>query len=148
LLSADTAIRCAHAAWLYRNWRPLPVLASGGGEKDQPFSVTMAKALHADGVPEASIWTEERSSNTHENAAYSAAILRAHGVKRIALVTEAYHMPRSERCFRKEGLEVVPAPCGFFNVREVVPNWDPVRHNEFVLHELIGLAWYRVKGWI
>ena len=32
LAGADTYPRTVHAAWLHKNWRPLPVLACGGGE--------------------------------------------------------------------------------------------------------------------
>jgi uncharacterized SAM-binding protein YcdF (DUF218 family) len=38
------------------------------------------------GVPAGMIWTEDRSKSTYENALFSAEILRAKGITRIALV--------------------------------------------------------------
>ena len=54
----------------------------------------MATALRDDfGVPVK--WTEGKSRNTAENAAFSAALLRPDAVRRVLLVTDAMHMPRS-----------------------------------------------------
>ena len=99
------------------------------------------------------IWTEERSRNTHENAVYGAEILRKHGIGRIALVVDAQSMPRAAACFRKQGIEVVPAPCEFrvFGQPlsdEFFPRWDAIRRNERTLHEALGFGWYWLRGWI
>ena len=97
------------------------------------------------------IWRENQSHSTYENAAYTAAILRARGIQRIALVTEAYHMPRAEACFRRQGLAVVPAPCCYrtsqFHGRmaEFLPQPKAVSHNEDNAHEWLGLLWYFVS---
>lgn len=92
----------------------------------------------------------DRSRSTYENAFYSAEILRQKGVGRILLVTEAYHMVRSERCFRKLGLSVIPAPCGAHELLPVVSTFIPdggaILDNEHALHEYIGLGWYGIKG--
>lgn len=66
------------------------------------------------------------------------------------LVTEATHMPRAERCFRKQGLAVVPAACCFtFLPRRpstLLPNWGGLARNEATLHEGFGLLWYWLSG--
>jgi uncharacterized SAM-binding protein YcdF (DUF218 family) len=112
----------------------------------------MRELLLEEGVPEHMIWTEDRSHSTHQNALYGAAILRQHGVQNIALVVEARSMPRAAACFRKEGLTVIPAPNDFRTwgpLRdELVPNWKALRRNEITLHEMVGMAWYRLRGWI
>jgi uncharacterized SAM-binding protein YcdF (DUF218 family) len=98
------------------------------------------------------IWTEERSESTHEAAVYAVQILRKKGISRIALVTEAYHMPRAEGSFRREGIEVIPAPCRFhklqFSWAELLPRLEAIDRNENVLHEWVGMLWYRARGWI
>jgi uncharacterized SAM-binding protein YcdF (DUF218 family) len=66
--------------------------------------------LEQEGVPPSKIWTEEQSRSTYENALYSAKLLHGSGIHRIALVMEADSMLRAELCFRKQGLEVTPAP--------------------------------------
>ena len=155
LAGQETFERCEFAAWLYRQWQPLPVLACGGSEGGhQPaYSVTMRQLLEQSGVPETMIWTDERSRNTHENAVYGAEILRKRGIGRIALVVDAQSMPRAAACFRKQGIEVVPAPCEFHVFgrplsEEIIPNWSAIRRNERTLHEAVGLSWYWLRGWL
>jgi hypothetical protein len=31
---------------------------------------------------------------------------------------------------------------------ELIPTWKAVLANEDSLHEFVGLAWYRLRGWI
>src|SRR5581483_6389830 len=113
---------------------------------------TMRELLRRAGVAENMIWTEEGSRSTHENAVFGAEILRKHGIQRIVLVVDAQSMPRAEACFRKEGMIVSPAPSEFRTFgpwsEELIPNWKALRTNEITLHEVMGLAWYRLKGWI
>ncbi len=158
LAALDTSShrRARHAAWLYRHWKPMPVVASGGmvGAPGHRIAVSgvMKEVLVAGGVPAEMVWIEDRSSSTYENAVCSAAILREKGIRRIALVTEAYHMPRAERAFRKQGFEVVPAPCCFrsTSARMTWERWFPsvsaLLRNEDSLHEWLGLLWYWVSG--
>ena len=99
------------------------------------------------------VWTEERSHSTAENASRTVQILRAKGISKIVLVTEAYHMPRAEACFRKLGMQVLPAPCSFNTMeplgwRDLGPDYRALSINENNLHEWIGLFWYRMKGLI
>jgi uncharacterized SAM-binding protein YcdF (DUF218 family) len=147
---SDTYERCAYAAWLYQHWTAVPVLASGGGRLKTPYSLAMREVMEHQGVPPDMIWTEETSRNTYENALYSARILRQKGIRKVALVTEAYHMSRAEQSFRKQGIEVVPAPCGFRKFHgtldEYIPDWQAVSWNEDTLHEAFGLLWYRIRG--
>lgn len=150
----ETYERCEFAAWLYKHWEPLPVLACGGrGKNGAPaFSLCMRDLLERAGVPETMIWTEETSRSTHENAMYGAEILRKHGIGTIALVVEAQSMLRAEACFRKQGITVVPAPSEFRELGpladELLPSWKAISRNEITLHEIAGLAWYRLRGWI
>jgi uncharacterized SAM-binding protein YcdF (DUF218 family) len=155
-LGNDTFERTLYAAWLYKNWRPLPVLVSGGTNSSgtPPYALVMQDTLRLQGVPDSAIWSEKESHSTYQNALYSTQILKKMGIHRIVLVTEAYHMLRAERSFRKQGLEVVPAPCGYRGygnkvyTHEFLPNWEPIAWNEDCLHELVGLLWYWVHGWI
>jgi hypothetical protein len=63
-------------------------------------------------------------------------------------------MLRAEKSFQKQGLEVVPAACGYraygsrLGAHEFLPNWEPIAWNEDSLHEFIGLVWYWTHGWI
>ncbi|MGA7235008.1 MAG: YdcF family protein [Bryobacteraceae bacterium] len=145
----DTYTRTRFAAWLYRHWKPLPVLAVAGSGDGGP---AMRDLLIASGVPETQIWMEQRSHTTYENALYGGQILRQHGIGRIALVVEARSMVRAAACFRKQGFEVVPAPSDFREwdpvSDEVLPSWKAIRGNEITAHEVLGLLWYRLHGWV
>jgi uncharacterized SAM-binding protein YcdF (DUF218 family) len=154
-LGSDTYERCQYAAWLHTHWRPLPVLACGGTEAQDipPYAITMREALEREGVPASAIWLEQRSHSTHENALYGAELLRRKGIRKIILVTDAYHMLRAAECFRREGMIVVPAACGYrtyqgFHPAVLLPGWEPIAWNEDVAHESLGLLWYWIRGWV
>lgn len=112
----------------------------------------MRDLLIRGGIPSDMIWAETQSHSTHENALYAAQILRQHGVRRIALIVDAQSMPRAEACFRRQGMDVFPAPSEFRTLgnwnEELLPRWTALRRNEVTLHELLGLVWYRVRGWV
>ncbi len=146
--------RCEHAAWIYAQ-RPLPVLACEGRRKHGTVSIAdsrMRRLLEEAGVPANMISVEGASTSTYENALYGARILRSQGISRIALVVESASMPRASACFRRQGIEVEPAPCDFREWdgwrNEWMPSWKAIRDNEVILHEMLGLLWYRLRGWI
>jgi uncharacterized SAM-binding protein YcdF (DUF218 family) len=148
-----TFVRCRYAAWLYRNWKPLPIVVSGGMDHQKAvLADVMRQTLESDGVPSQMIWTEGASRTTYESALFTARLLRAKSIRRIVLVTEAYHMPRSVLCFRKQGLDVIQAGCAArylqFKGRwtQFFPSARMIGYNEESLHEWIGLAWYRLSG--
>jgi uncharacterized SAM-binding protein YcdF (DUF218 family) len=149
-----TFSRCEFAAWIHRNRPELPVIASGGsaGGNQPAMAETMAALLRQAGVPQTMIWTEDLSRNTHESAVYCADILRRRGIREIALVVEARSMFRAAACFRKQGITVVPAPSAFRDWdtfgEEILPGWRTIARNEVTLHEMAGIVWYRLKGWI
>ena len=127
-------------------WSPLPA-------KFQPYNATRSEAavmagILADeyGVPVR--WQETRSRDTADNAAMSAEILKAAGIRRIVLVTQAFHMPRAAALFRAAGLEVVPAPTQFkaggallASPTDFLPSAYALRNTYYALHEWLGLAW-------
>ena len=153
-----TYLRARHAAWLHKNWRALPVLASGGPigrpPERQVVSDLMKEVLISEGVPAEMVWTERKSLNTHENAIYTIDMLRERGISKAVLVTEGIHMLRAERCFLKQGFAVVPAPCSYQHLlplpdwKAFMPKAQAIRANDSVLHEWAGLTCYWLRGWI
>ena len=147
--------RLRYAAHLQRK-TGLPILVSGGnggvdkGNRTGSEADSMAAALREDfGVPVK--WLEDRSGDTAENAAFSAAILRADGIHRILLVTDAMHMPRASAVFARAGLDVVGAPTMFFgrqplSIHAWVPSAEGMRRSWYATYEWVGLAWYRVRA--
>jgi uncharacterized SAM-binding protein YcdF (DUF218 family) len=147
----ETIERCEYAAWIYR-MHPLPMVVSGGGPRLPAFSETMRELIRRAGVPDEMIWTERRSHNTYQNARFTAEILRARGIQRVVLVVNARSMMRAAACLRKQGIQVVPAPSRFRDLgpwrNELFPDWRGLKGNEETLHEVLGLLWYRLRGWI
>jgi uncharacterized SAM-binding protein YcdF (DUF218 family) len=153
LLAQDTFQRLQHGVWLFKHWRPLPILVSGGPvDGYEPYAAPMKRALESEGIPDDGIWVEDRSRSTRENAVYSARILRQHQIARVALIVEANSMPRAAAVFRKEGITVIPAPIRFteldYDLTDIVPNWRATALNDETLHEYVGLVWYWLYGWI
>jgi uncharacterized SAM-binding protein YcdF (DUF218 family) len=112
----------------------------------------MQQVLLANKVPPEAILIEPRAESTYTNALYTAEMLRAAGVSKIVLVTDATHMPRAHLTFRKQGLDVVAAPCEFRTLRfgeglsDYLPSTTAISQNDDVLHEWVGLIWYKLSG--
>jgi uncharacterized SAM-binding protein YcdF (DUF218 family) len=88
-------------------------------------------------------WVDDQSRDTAENATRMAGILQGEGIRRIALVTDASHMPRAAAAFRGAGFEVVPAPTDFPIVRaRPLLEWLPSSHgmatNRSLIREWLG----------
>lgn len=89
-------------------------------------------------------WLDERSRDTAENAQQMARLLQAQGIRRIALVTNAWHLPRAIGHFERAGFEVLPAPMGYIEAKdrtllEWLPSGDGLTESRRVLREWLGL---------
>lgn len=123
----------------------LPVLASGG---DGEAAAIKRQLEHEFSVPVR--WTEGDSLTTEENALFSAKILAGARVQKILLVTHALHMPRAQRLFSDTGLQVIPAPTDFSSPTtlrwaDFWPSAEGRKTSQSALHEIVGLAWYRLR---
>ena len=93
-------------------------------------------------------WLEEESRTTWENALFSAQLLQPQGVRRVVLVTQAWHMPRARWCFEQAGFEVITAPMGYLSAGYARPmgGWLPesrvISQSSQLLNEAIGLFAY------
>jgi len=155
-LSPSSSRRCLYALELYRNFGPLPIFVTGSKADPGKTGPGEAETMHAFllelGIRPENVHLEMNSSTTHENAAFTSRMLREAGVQKILLVTEALHMPRSEACFRKEGIEVVPAPSSYhttefpWSISEFLPSVHGLGGFSDATHEWIGYGWYRLTG--
>jgi uncharacterized SAM-binding protein YcdF (DUF218 family) len=142
-----TLERLAEAA---RQWRRLglPILVSGG-PPDAPVATLMSTVLQEDfRVPVK--WREERSQNTFENALYSAEILRDAGIHAALVVAHPWDLARALWSFRAVNYPVVASPTTAggspsLSVNAFLPQVPALLESYYALHELIGLAWYRVR---
>lgn len=95
--------------------------------------------------------------NTRDEAVRTRALAQAQGWQRIILVTSACHMRRAEATFRKVGLDVIPFACDFAGTAALPWRWEDAllppsaigfeRLGQY-LHEVIGVAVYRWRGWM
>lgn len=146
-LSPDAMSRLLYGVYLAHTSKH-PVAYTGGTGWGGPDN-QMAEAQVADlalarlGAP-ALRWQERTSRDTHENAQNTAALLQPQGITRIALVTHAWHMPRSVQLFEAAGFEVTPAPMGYVRsdlspLLQWLPSGKGLRESAWVLREWLGL---------
>ena len=107
------------------------------------------------GLTDEQILTEEHSRNTYENALYSAEIIRQQGFQKLLLVTSAFHMRRSVGVFHRQGLYPDLYPVDFFSplaaqrirLSDFFPSAHMLSTTTLMVHELLGVAMYRVQGY-
>ncbi|MCX7077836.1 MAG: YdcF family protein [Pseudomonas sp.] len=127
----------------------LPVLTSGGLHYGTPptEAALMAESLRDDFAVTVS-WQEGRSRTTWENAQFTAEVLQPLGIKRVVVVTQAAHMPRSVWSFERAGFTVVAAPVGFLggdNARPLggwMPEFKSIWQSGQLLNEAVGQVGY------
>jgi uncharacterized SAM-binding protein YcdF (DUF218 family) len=142
------ATRLGFGLQLFRDGRAGTLLLSGDDQ-----ALKMERRLQEQGVPSSALLTEDESANTHQNALFSARLLKHEKLQRILLVTSGIHMPRAAACFTRQGLTVIPAP---------VPDSDDEYHNSShawwpkrkafnlstrCLREYLGMWSYKLLGW-
>ena len=151
-VNRETLERLRYGVYLH-HLTGLPILVSGGapyGDK-VPEAELMQTALKREFQVNAR-WVEGKSANTYQNAEFSLPILSGAGVRRVYLVTHAWHMPRAVWSFENTGIGVVPAPLGFSTLgreeRETLgyyPSAHGLQLSSTALRERLGLLWYKYK---
>jgi len=156
----DPSDRLLAAFRLYRAGKAPLLFCSGGNNPigsrpgETPEAIWMARLLEEWNIPSNAIQVETGSTNTRQNAIRSYQTLAPGGIRRILLVTSAMHMPRAAGAFRKAGFEVVAAPADFHsgwdepNVLAWVPKANNLVISGAALHEWLGIAIYRLRGWM
>ncbi|HVE90085.1 MAG TPA: YdcF family protein [Burkholderiaceae bacterium] len=100
----------------------LPVYVSGGRPTGgQLAEGTLMRDLIAREFNSPVKWVEAASETTREQALMAAQDLKLQQISRIALVTDAVHMPRAQRAFERAGLAVNPAATGYTAQRPLAP---------------------------
>jgi uncharacterized SAM-binding protein YcdF (DUF218 family) len=155
-LSSRTLIRCVHAAEVYHQGPPLPVVVSGGivdpRTIGRPDGDLMRDFLVEHGVQPADVIVENGSRSTYENALESRKLLEQRGIREVILVTDASHMLRAVCCFRKQGIRAMPAACHHlatqfpWSLSAWLPDGGSASVCVNAAHEWLGLAWYWLKG--
>ena len=150
------AERTLEAARVFKLLDATWVVSSGGepdpNDPDLPSSLTMQKALEQMGVPADRILTEQQSRTTRDEAVSVAAMLPSLGVNHVVLVTSGIHMRRSIAVFRSAGIDAIPAIAreslhSTMGMKRFLPSHTGLETSQSVLHEILGLVYYRLRGW-
>ena len=145
--------RLEYAAFLHRQ-TGLPILVTGGNpEGGKPVANAMLRTLQDEfNVPVK--WVENKSMDTRQNAQFSAELLAPLGIKRVLVVSDAWHLPRAQIAFARAGLDMIPAPTRFghrlqpepgYAIFGFLPQARGLVKSSFALHEFMGLLWYRLR---
>lgn len=167
---SEAGDRTLYAAWLYHQGVAEHLLLTGGHvftstlATEPPEAEDMLTIMQMLDVPDEAIWLETKSRNTYENALYSRPLLAEKGINTILLVTSAIHMPRSVAIFEKQGFTVIPLPTDFIVTESswqeitsltfqgqfgnVLPTVENLQFTTWALKEYIGMAVYRLRGWL
>jgi uncharacterized SAM-binding protein YcdF (DUF218 family) len=150
----SSAERLTKALEIYKKNPRILILFSGFSNsiKPQGWSESdMAKKFFLDqGVRIDNLLFENQSRNTFENIKYSKDIISNYKGT-WGLVTSANHMPRSFFAFKKQGLILEPIHVDYktgisrmfwinFDISSGLRNWG------IVLHELIGISYYKLTN--
>jgi uncharacterized SAM-binding protein YcdF (DUF218 family) len=149
-VNAFTLVRLRYGAHLARE-SGLPIYVSGGKPSGgtQPEGALMRDLLQREfGVPVR--WVDNAANTTRENAQMAARDLLPQGIKRIALVTHAMHMPRSATAFEAAGFEVIAAATGYagqrpFAAYQLVPGARDLWRSHLALREWASQLAYRLR---
>lgn len=153
----DTSDRLWLAARLYRRGVAPKVVVTGGsfavlpdGRPAQTEAEAMRQVLVDFGVPADRIVIEGKALNTIENMREVRALV---GGSKVALVTSAFHMPRSLQLARNAGLNAEAFPADWRAVSSALPPWerylpsiDALWNGTVALREYLALALDRRDG--
>lgn len=156
LLDGVGAGRVLEAARVYAVLDEPVVISSGGARRhsrELASAAVMRDTLVALGVDASRILLEDRSLTTRDEAVLVAPMLARLNTRRFVLVTSRDHMTRSLRAFRNEGLDPVPSVADDELVRAkwidlLTPDVAGLRRSHALVHEVLGLAYYRWRGWL
>jgi uncharacterized SAM-binding protein YcdF (DUF218 family) len=135
-------------------WPDAIVIFSGGSPRGGPGGSGERIAQEAErlGLPRARIVVEPAARDTRGNAVLSADLLRQRGSERVAVVTSPMHVARSRGAMQGVGFATLaagpPAPKFSLDASDLLPNADALARSTAAVHEWIGLAYYKLRGWI
>lgn len=126
--SMERRTRHGVALW-HAGHAPLLVFTGGPRRRAPPEARSGARLARELGVPESAMRLEERSRSTEENARFARELL---GDQRVLVVTDAYHVFRTERLFRRHFSDV--------QVVGVTHAWYP--QLRLAMREVGAVLWY------
>lgn len=154
--SESTKRRLDYATYVH-SIHSLPIIVSGGplGKRELSEAALMKNYLeqHYKISP---LLLEEKGTTTREEAQFMVPLLEKQKIKRIYLITDAWHMPRSMYAFQKAlrgtSIEVIAAPMGFITAQsrsdnfEYLPSLKGLLLSSISIHEAVGMLAYHIAS--
>jgi uncharacterized SAM-binding protein YcdF (DUF218 family) len=151
-LNAWSLERLRYAVWLSRE-TGAPAGFSGGvghAQRQGAAEAGIAARIAVREFGRPLRWAESESRDTRENAVYTVTALKAEGIRRIVVVTHAWHMPRAMRAFEEAAraanadIAILSAPVAWApRIESPVLRWLPSTEGHALvrqtLREAIGL---------
>lgn len=146
MFSAADRVWEAARQWKAHQDGNVKLTLSGGGVEQS--TVPLLKDL---GVDEEALVFFPEARNTEEEAR----MIAASGIRRVRLVTSAWHMPRARMLFERAGLEVVPVPTDYemhycaelpLQIKDFFPSADALWRNSVAVKEWVARFCYWLKG--
>jgi uncharacterized SAM-binding protein YcdF (DUF218 family) len=140
---------------LLREGRAKLAILSGGEADGSGINEAeeLAKQLERWGIAKERLVIENKARNTYENATMTKELAQARGLKRIVVVTSAFHMARAHGCFNAAGLEADTLSVDFrsFEPSRFEASYQPranfFHQSTWALREWAGRAIYRARGY-
>jgi len=141
----STRERVQYGAHLFKLGFAEHIILTGGDRHDGFIEADLMRQLAIEaGVDSDSILTESSSTNTYQNVLQTKHLLLREGLgTSVLLVTSPYHMRRAYLCSEKQGLVTTPAPVVASEVYEYGLHQN-LRNISLLVHELLGLAYYKL----
>lgn len=152
------ADRATHTLQLYKKGVLKNILITGGKPGIVEYGESEAEILRRffimAGVPTENIVLENKAKNTFENAQLTAELLKKKSVntENLLLITSAFHMKRSEGCFRKAGLKFDTFPVDYYTQEPkmkdlfLMPDIQNFANFSLLIHEVLGYIVYQITG--
>jgi uncharacterized SAM-binding protein YcdF (DUF218 family) len=153
------ADRVVHTVELYKKGIIKKIMISGGTgrlitsgrkEADEIF-----RAMKLMGVPDQDMAIENESRNTYESAVNVKRLLKDDPGHQYLLITSAFHIRRSEACFRKAGFKVDVFSTDFYTHPRyftldvfLIPSSDSITTWQKLFKEWAGMIAYKIAGYI
>ena len=151
--SGDQMERLRYAAYLHK-CHQLPVVVVGGDALETGIKQAdlMKHTLeHYFSVPVMA--ADGRSKHTWDNASYASDILKERDIRRILLVTHAWHMQRSMALFESMGFDPQAASTAYTSFNKAsrglaawIPSAGALLTNKRFAHEIVGLLLYKLQS--
>jgi len=149
-LSASALARITEAVRVLRVLPEARLVVSGPGEADHPtHAVVLARAAASLGIDLKRISYIDQARDTEEE---SLAVKKIVGDAPVAVVTSAWHMPRTVALFHAAGLQPLPCPTDYsahfdeFKAADLGWDIESLGRSTWAVRERIGYLWIWLRG--